>query len=74
MIFNKYKRIFLSGHRGMVGGASMLRLAVKGKLELFIISHEELDLRSQDARKPFCFYHKKTNLDLLSTLVHAMIF
>lgn len=53
MIFNKHKRIFVAGHRGMVGSAFMRRLAILGTCELLTISREELDLRNQEAVKHF---------------------
>ena len=41
------KRVFIAGHRGMVGTALMRRL--QGHCELLTASHAELDLRDQQA-------------------------
>src|SRR4051812_28347404 len=41
------KRVFVAGHRGMVGGALVRRLA-KERCEVLTASRAELDLRRQD--------------------------
>ena len=42
----KGKRVFVAGHRGMVGGALVRRLAGEG-VELLTVSRNEVDLRNQ---------------------------
>src|SRR3974390_217468 len=44
----KGKTVFVAGHRGMVGGALMRRLAPEGA-ELLTVSRREVDLRDQAA-------------------------
>ena len=44
----KGKTVFVAGHRGMVGGALVRRLALEG-VELLTVGHRELDLRDQAA-------------------------
>src|SRR6201992_2133460 len=44
----KGKRVFVAGHRGMVGSALMRRLASEG-VELLTVSRRELDLGDQQA-------------------------
>lgn len=46
-------RIYVAGHRGLVGGAIMRRLKRKGHETLITRSHEELDLTNQDAVNQF---------------------
>ncbi|MBD3679327.1 MAG: GDP-L-fucose synthase [Rhodobacteraceae bacterium] len=46
-------RIFLAGHRGMVGGAILRRLEAEGGHELLTRSHEDLDLIDQAAVRAF---------------------
>ena len=41
------KRIYVAGHRGMVGSAIVRRLATEG-CEILTATHAELDLRRQD--------------------------
>ncbi|EKN3338184.1 GDP-L-fucose synthase family protein [Yersinia enterocolitica] len=43
------KRVFIAGHRGMVGSAIMQQLLVRNDIELVLRSREELDLTSQQA-------------------------
>lgn len=42
-------RIFVAGHRGLVGSAIVRRLTASGHDNLVLRTHEELDLRKQDA-------------------------
>lgn len=46
-------KIFLSGHRGMVGSAIMRRLEFEGLSEVVTRSHQELDLTDQKAVREF---------------------
>ncbi|OGQ58699.1 MAG: GDP-fucose synthetase [Deltaproteobacteria bacterium RIFCSPLOWO2_02_FULL_53_8] len=43
------KRVFIAGHRGMVGSAIVRRLQVHGGVEIVTATHAELDLTSQAA-------------------------
>ena len=46
-------KVFLAGHRGMVGGAIMRRLASTGDSEVITRTHQELDLTDQTAVRAF---------------------
>lgn len=52
-IMNKSARIFVAGHRGLVGSAIMRRLQKAGFDKLIVKTHVELDLRSQAAVDAF---------------------
>lgn len=56
MLMNK-KRIFVAGHRGMVGSAIVRQLNRQNDVELILRSHQELDLTSQAAVQTF-FMHE----------------
>lgn len=49
MTFSSTSRIFVAGHRGMVGAAVVRRLRQGGFNNLLLASRSELDLTSQDA-------------------------
>ncbi|TNC71484.1 GDP-L-fucose synthase [Rubellimicrobium roseum] len=46
-------RIYVAGHRGMVGGAILRRLLAEGRHELITRTHAELDLTDQAAVREF---------------------
>jgi len=46
-------KIFVAGHRGMVGGAILRRLTERGQVDLVTRSHAELDLADQGAVRTF---------------------
>jgi nucleoside-diphosphate-sugar epimerase len=46
-------RIYLAGHRGMVGGAILRRLQARGRDEIITRTHAELDLTDQAAVRAF---------------------
>lgn len=47
------RRVYVAGHRGMVGSAIVRRLQALGEVELVTATHAELDLTSQAAVKDF---------------------
>src|SRR5665647_3085645 len=47
----KGKTVYVAGHRGMVGGALVRRLAQEG-VELLTVGRSEVDLRDQAANQP----------------------
>lgn len=47
------RKVFLAGHRGMVGGAILRRLASNGDSEVVTRTHQELDLTDQVAVRAF---------------------
>jgi len=52
-MFNKHSKIYIAGHRGMVGGALMQRFAAAGYTNLLTATHAQLDLRDQAAVRAF---------------------
>ncbi len=50
---DKQARIFVAGHRGMVGSALVRKLQQEGYTRLIVRTREELDLRDQQAVKQF---------------------
>lgn len=58
MILNKTAKIYIAGHRGMVGSAVWRALENKGYTNLIGQSSQELDLRSQEAVRAFIAQEK----------------
>lgn len=58
MSINKNIKIYIAGHRGMVGSAIVRQLQAKGFNNLVMRSHAELDLTNQQAVADF-FEHEK---------------
>src|SRR4051812_15514058 len=52
-IMNRGDRIFVSGHRGLVGSALVRKLRAEGYENLLLRSSSELDLREQGAVAKF---------------------
>ena len=50
---NKETKIYVAGHRGMVGGAILRLLESRGFTNLVYRSSNELDLRNQQAVQSF---------------------
>jgi GDP-L-fucose synthase len=50
---NKVDRIYIAGHRGLVGAAILRRLRAEGYCNLMNRSHTELDLTDQAAVNAF---------------------
>jgi GDP-L-fucose synthase len=47
------KKLFLAGHRGMVGSALLRQLEIKGNYQVVTRTHSELDLTNQHAVRAF---------------------
>ena len=58
-MINSNSKIFLAGHKGMLGSSILRTLKKKGYKKLIIIDKKKLDLRNQAAVKKF-FQKKKT--------------
>src|SRR5690606_28969316 len=56
-LMNKTSRIFVAGHRGLVGSAIARQLENEGYENLLLHSSKELDLRDQ--RATFAFFEEK---------------
>ena len=52
-MFSKQSRIYVAGHRGMVGSALMRRFGEAGYSNLLTATHAQLDLRDQGAVRAF---------------------
>lgn len=52
------KRVYVAGHKGMVGSAILRRLTDQGDVEIISRTHQELDLRDQQAVTSF-FAHER---------------
>ena len=53
MEMQKNSKIFVAGHKGLVGSAIVRKLKSEGFTNLVLRDHSELDLRSQDAVRDF---------------------
>src|SRR5207342_2578092 len=51
-------RIFVAGHRGLVGGAIVRNLQAKGYTNLLLAGRDQLDLRNRDSVEVFFTEHK----------------
>ncbi len=49
----KQSKIYIAGHRGLVGSAILNNLQSKGYINLVFRTHAELDLTNQDEVKNF---------------------
>ncbi len=56
-MINKKSKIFVSGHKGLVGSAIVRKLKFYGYKNIITISKKRLDLRNQN--KVFLFLKKK---------------
>ncbi len=56
-MINKKTKIYIAGHRGMVGSACQILLKTKGYSNIIVASHNKLDLRNQEA--VFQFFKKE---------------
>jgi GDP-L-fucose synthase len=54
---NKNDKIFVSGHRGLVGSAILKNLQERGFVNIIIKTHKELDLTNE--KKVDLFFKKK---------------
>lgn len=62
---DKHAKIYIAGHRGLVGSALMRNLLGKGHTNLVTRTHSELDLTDQAAVKAF-FLHEKPDYVFLA--------
>ena len=65
MTMNKESKIYIAGHRGLVGSALMRRLQAKGYTNLVTRTHAELDLCDQAAVRDF-FAQEKPDCVILA--------
>jgi GDP-L-fucose synthase len=55
---NQSDKIYVAGHRGMVGGAILRSLHERGFERIITASHRELDLTRQTSVENFLFHHR----------------
>ena len=58
MVISKNSKIYVAGHRGMVGSAIVRRLGQAGYTNILMRSHDELDLLDQQAVHEFLAFEK----------------
>ena len=63
---NKYDKIYIAGHRGMVGSSIVRKLEKEGYTNLVYRTSSELDLRNQDAVNAFFELEKDLNKNNLN--------
>ena len=61
MIKNK-SRVFVTGHKGLVGSAIVRKLTYQGYKNIITITKDKLDLRNQ--KEVFNFFQKKKLMQL----------
>ena len=64
-MINSNSKIFLAGHKGMLGSSILRTLKKKGYKKLIIIDKKKLDLRNQAAVKKF-FQKKKPDAEIVA--------
>lgn len=70
---NKNERIYIAGHRGMVGSAILRRLKAEGYTNFVLKTSLELDLRNQQAVKDFFESEKPDYVFLAAAKVGGII-
>ena len=53
MYFDKSAKIYVAGHRGLVGSAICRELTLQGYENIITKSHQELDLKDQQKTEEF---------------------
>lgn len=70
---NKDAKIYVAGHRGLVGGAIVRRLEADGYTNLLTATSRELDLREQTAVRDFFAEHKPDHVFLAAAKVGGIL-
>ena len=66
-------RIFIAGHRGMVGSAIVRRLSIDGHLDLLLRGSDQLDLRDAAATERFFTEHRPDCVFLAAAKVGGIL-
>ena len=66
---DKSKKIFVAGHRGLVGSAVVRRLKAGGYVNLILRTHDELDLERQEQVERFFAAERPEYVVLAAALV-----
>lgn len=67
------ERVFVAGHRGLVGGAILRALQTRGQGELITATRAEVDLRDQAATRRFFAERKPTHVYLAAAKVGGIL-
>lgn len=67
------RRIFVAGHRGLVGSAIVRRLAAEPDVDLLVAGREELDLRDQGAVDRWFEKHRPNQVYLVAGTVGGIL-
>lgn len=70
---NKDDKIFVAGHRGLVGSAVMRKLISEGYTNIITISHKDLDLRNQQAVNLFFAVFRPSYVYVCAGLVGGIV-
>src|SRR5260221_11958706 len=70
---NEKDRIFVAGHRGLVGGALLRALQAQGAANLITAEHEALDLRDQRSTRSFFAAEKPQYVFLAAARVGGIL-
>ncbi|MBS4065376.1 MAG: NAD-dependent epimerase/dehydratase family protein, partial [Chitinophagaceae bacterium] len=70
---DKKSKIYIAGHRGMVGSAIVRRLEAEGYDNLVLRTSAELDLRNQEAVEQFFKEHKPDYVFLAAARVGGIV-
>lgn len=73
LMIDKNSKIYIAGHRGLVGSAILKRLQLKGYSNFVLRTHDELDLTSQDAVSEFFKIEKPDYVILAAAKVGGII-
>jgi GDP-L-fucose synthase len=73
MKMNKNSKIYIAGHRGLVGSAIVKNLQEKGYANLMLKTHKELDLIDQKAVEVFFQEEKPEYVILAAAKVGAIV-
>jgi GDP-L-fucose synthase len=69
----KTKKIFVAGHRGLVGSATLRALAGRADYEVLTRSHAELDLEDRAATRAFFLAHRPDHVVMCAAKVGGIL-
>jgi GDP-L-fucose synthase len=69
----KTKKIFVAGHRGLVGSATLRALAGRADYEVLTRSHAELDLEDRAATRAFFLEHRPDHVVMCAAKVGGIL-
>jgi len=69
----KKRKIFVAGHRGLVGSATMQALKDRPEFELLVRTHAELDLEDRAATRAFFMEHRPDHVVMCAAKVGGIL-